>query len=106
LPYEKAIKDVMDGKMPNEFVWLGPSYKDLNDPKVSMIGFVKGKALGDKAKIVDEFIAGLDKGTINLYKGPLNFQDGKPFLNAGETATDQQIWYMPQLLSGMQGTSK
>jgi simple sugar transport system substrate-binding protein len=106
LPYEKAIKDAMDGKMPNEFVWLGPNYKDLNDPKASMIGFIKGRALGDKAKKIDEFIAGLDKGTINLYKGPLNFQDGKPFLKAGETVTDQQIWYMPQLLSGMQGASK
>jgi len=27
------------------------------------------------------------------------------YLKEGEAATDQQIWYMPQLLQGMQGDS-
>ncbi len=105
LPYTAAIKEAVSGKMPNEFVWLGPNFKDFNGP-TSMIGFLPGKALGDNKKFVDEFIKEMGDGSINLYKGPLNYQDGTPFLKAGETATDQQIWYMPQLLAGMQGPSK
>src|SRR4030042_1499704 len=43
---------------------------------------------------------------INMFKGPLNFQDGKPYLKKDEVATDLQIWYFPQLLKGMEGASK
>jgi simple sugar transport system substrate-binding protein len=50
------------------------------------------------------FIAEL-AGGLNLWTGPLNFQDGSAFLAEGETATDQQIWYLPQLLEGMEGQS-
>jgi len=35
----------------------------------------------------------------------MNYQDGTVFLKDGEVATDQQIWYMPQLLEGMTGDS-
>jgi simple sugar transport system substrate-binding protein len=105
LPYNAAVQTAIAGKMPNEFVWLAPNFKDLNGAD-SMIGFMNGKALGDKAPMMAEFIKGMGDGSIDLYKGALNFQDGTPFLKAGEKATEQQIWYMPQLLAGMQGSSK
>ncbi len=38
--------------------------------------------------------------------GPLNFQDGTAFLADGEAATDIQVWYLPQLLEGMEGRSE
>jgi simple sugar transport system substrate-binding protein len=104
LPYGKALQEAAAGQKPNDFVWLGPNWKDINAPD-SMIGFVKGKALGDNGKFIDDFIKNMGNGSVNLYKGPLNYQDGTPFLKAGEEATDQQIWYMPQLLAGMQGPS-
>ena len=44
-------------------------------------------------------------GGLNLFVGPLNLQDGKAYLKEGEKATDQQIWYLPQLLEGMEGQS-
>jgi simple sugar transport system substrate-binding protein len=70
-----------------------------------MIGFKKGQALSaDASAKVDEFIAAL-AGGLNLWTGPLNLQDGAAFLKAGETATDQQVWYLPQLLEGMEGQS-
>jgi simple sugar transport system substrate-binding protein len=47
----------------------------------------------------------LGDGSIELYKGPLNYQNGSEFLKAGEKATDQKVWYMPQLLKGMEGPS-
>lgn len=105
LPYGKAVQAAVEGKISNEFVWLGPNWKDINAPD-SMIGFLKGKALGDNSKFIDDFIKGMGNGSIDLYKGPLNYQDGTSFLKTGETANDQQIWYMPQLLAGMQGPSK
>ena len=55
--------------------------------------------------MLDEFIAGLADGSINLFTGPLNYQDGTPFLGEGEVATDLQIWFMEQLLEGMVGAS-
>jgi len=105
LPYTAAVKEAMSGKMPNEFVWLGPDWKDIN-AETSMIGFLPGKALGDQSKFVDEFVKGLGDGSINPYTGPIKFQDGTVYLKEGEKATDQQIWYLPQLLAGMEGPSK
>jgi simple sugar transport system substrate-binding protein len=32
-------------------------------------------------------------------------QDASAYLTAGTAATDQQIWYLPQLLEGMEGQS-
>ena len=37
--------------------------------------------------------------------GPMNLQDGTPYLKDAEKATGQQIWYLPQLLEGMEGQS-
>ncbi|QZZ19874.1 BMP family ABC transporter substrate-binding protein [Leptothermofonsia sichuanensis E412] len=105
LPYTDAVKKAMNGQKPDEFVWLGPNWKDINGPD-SMIGFLPGKALGDRKKYMDEFIKGMGDGSINLYKGPLTLQDGTVYVKEGEVATDQQIWYLPQLLAGMEGPSK
>ena len=54
---------------------------------------------------IDEFISGLADESIVLFKGPLDFQDGSPYLAVDEVAKDEQIWYMPQLLEGMEGLS-
>ncbi|MBD2038361.1 BMP family ABC transporter substrate-binding protein [Leptolyngbya sp. FACHB-321] len=105
LPYTDAVKKAKDGKLTSEFVWLGPDWKDINSPD-SMIGFLPGNALGEQKATIDTFIKGLGDGSVNPYKGPLNLQDGSAYLKAGETATEQQIWYMPQLLAGMEGSSK
>jgi simple sugar transport system substrate-binding protein len=71
-----------------------------------MIGWINGNGLAaENADKLEEFIAGLADGSINLWSGPLNYQDGTPFLADGETATDLQIWYLPQLLEGMEGAS-
>lgn len=104
--YLKAAQAAVDGSFKGTFEWNGPDWKDINNPDTSAVGFVKGAALSaDNAKKLDEFIAGLADGSINLFKGPLNFQDKSVFLKDGEVATDLQIWYTPQLLEGMLGAS-
>jgi simple sugar transport system substrate-binding protein len=66
---------------------------------------VKGSALSaEAATTVDTFIAEL-AGGLNLWTGPMNYQDGSVFLNEGEVATDFQVWYLAQLLEGMVGLS-
>lgn len=103
----KTVRMVMDGKWTQFWDWNGPDWNDINNPDTSAIGFVKGKALSpENADQLDLFIKGLASGEINLFKGPLTFQDGKPYLKEGEVATDLQIWYFPQLLKGMEGASK
>jgi simple sugar transport system substrate-binding protein len=90
----------------SDWKWVGPNWEDINDQDTSAIGFVKGEGLTEaNAATLDEFIAGLADGSIELYVGPLNFQDGTVYLEEGETASDEQIWYMPQLLEGIEGQS-
>ena len=105
--YVKYIKAAQDGTFKQEWVWAGPDWKNINDPDTSAVGFVKGKGLtADEAATLDKFIAGLADGSIDLFVGPINYQDGSAFLKAGEKATDKQVWYEQQLLQGMTGPSK
>jgi simple sugar transport system substrate-binding protein len=105
--YLKAVQLVMQGKWTQYWEWNGPDWTDINNPDTSAVGFVKGSALSaDASATVDQFIKGLANGSIALFKGPLNFQDGSAYLKDGEVATDLQIWYLPQLLEGMKGSSQ
>ncbi len=105
--YLKAITDAQAGNFQGDFVWAPPDWSDINNPDTSAVGFVMGNALNaQQRESLETFIKGLGDGSINLYQGPLQFQDGTPFLAAGETATPVQIWYMPQLLQGIEGPSQ
>ena len=103
--YLKELQAVMDGTWQPSFQWLGPSYPDINNLDTTYAGFIRGEALSEEAAgQLDSFIEELANG-LNLWTGPLNFQDGSPYLAEGEVATEQQIWYLPQLLEGMEGQS-
>ncbi len=103
--YTDIVKQAMAGTYSSTWTWAKGNFADLNNPDTSGFGYVKGPALGDNAKFIDEFIKGMADGTIDLWKGPLNFQDGSPFLKDGQKATDQEVWYLPKLLEGMEGQS-
>ena len=70
-----------------------------------MLVIPAGTLHSDREYGLDAFIDGLSDGSINLFKGPLNYQDGSPFLADGEEGSDVQLWYMKQLLEGMEGAS-
>jgi simple sugar transport system substrate-binding protein len=104
--YVPFVKAARDRTWKQEWLWLGPDWKDINNPDTSIVGFVPGTALPAGAKpALDRFVKDLGSGTVNLFKGPLNFQDGTVFVKAGATAGDKPIWHMEQLLQGMQGQS-
>lgn len=104
--YKQLFTDAMSGSWKQQFLWLGPDWKDINNPATSSVGFIKGDAMSDEVKAT---LIGFQQelaGGLNLFTGPLNFQDGSPFLKDGETASDEQIWNLPALLEGMEGASK
>lgn len=105
--YIHFIKAAMEGSWKQEWLWLGPDWKDINNLDKSHIGFLPGTALSQPVQdALNRFIKDLASGEAQLFKGPLQYQDGSTFVKAGEVASDKQIWYMEQLLKGMTGQSK
>jgi len=103
--YVATIQTAVDGDWKSNFQWNGPDWKNINNPDTSAVGFVNGTALSaDASAQLDQFISDL-AGDLNLWAGPINLQDGTVYLANGVVATDQQIWYLPQLLEGMEGQS-
>jgi simple sugar transport system substrate-binding protein len=104
--YVAAIKSAMDGTWKSTFEFVGPDWADINNRDTSAVGFNKGAALSaENSALIDKFIAELGAG-LNLWTGPINLQDGTAYLAAGEVGTDLQVWYLPQLLEGMEGQSE
>ena len=96
--YLSLAQKSRDGEFTNEWLWIGPYWKDLES---SMVGWNYGEGLDAVEKgRVSNFIEELKLG-LNLFTGPLNFEDGSVYLEDGEIASDIDIWYTPQLLEGM-----
>ncbi len=104
--YLNVAQEVKANSWQQSWKEFGPDWSDLNNQDTSAIGFIKGSALGaEQAKQLDEFTQGLANGSIQLFKGPLYFQDGQLFLAQDEVATDDKLSLMPQLLEGIIGQS-
>jgi len=103
--YAATVKTAIDGSWQEGFQWNGPDWKDINNADTSAIGFTKGNGLSaDASTQLDGFISQL-AGGLNLWTGPINLQDKTSYLADKAVATDSQIWYLPQLLEGMEGQS-
>ncbi len=104
--YKRLVELARAGAWEPAWEWIGPNWSNLNDHDSSMIGFVKGPALSaENAAKLDEFIAKLADGSLNLFTGPLFYQDGSVFVPEGQVADDRTIWYTEQLLAGIEGQS-
>ncbi len=104
--YVTLVKKSMAGAWKSEWIWLGPDWKDINNTSTSTVGFLVGDALDPRARsALGAFIKDLGSGKVNLFRGPLRYQDGSVFLKNREVASDRKIWYMPMLLEGMLGAS-
>ncbi|MGA2547552.1 MAG: BMP family ABC transporter substrate-binding protein [Rectinemataceae bacterium] len=102
--YVTTAKAAMAGTWKSHFEWNKPDWKNINNPDTSAVGFNKGTLSKAANAGVDKFIGELAKG-LNLWKGLISLQDGSVYLANKVAASDQQIWYLPQLLQGMEGQS-
>lgn len=109
--YVKTVQAVMDGTWVQSWDWNGPDWDDLNNPDTTAVGFMVGDGLNDEQEadlwaFIDE-MAQLAEGGLRfgLWQGPLNLQDGTPYALDGMWVAPYDIWYLPQLLEGMEGAS-
>ena len=105
--YLETVQAVADGTWEQSWDWNAPYWDDLTDNTQTAAGWVDGPGLAAEwqASLAD-FIAGLASGEVNVWTGPINLQDGSEYVADGATATDEDIWYLPQLLEGMEGPSE
>ncbi len=105
--YLETVKAVQAGTWEQSWDWNPPAWDALTDNTKTAVGWLDGPALTSDMKVsLDEFIAGLASGDINVWTGPVTLQDGTEYVAAGAVATDDEIWYLPQLLEGMEGPSE
>lgn len=112
--YTETLQSVIDGTWEPAWDWNDPYWEDLSDNTQTAIGFVYGDGLTEEARAnLEDFVGFLaeyatnpdNAGTIALWEGPLNLQDGTEFAAEGEKVSESDIWYLPQLLEGMIGAS-
>ena len=105
--YLATAQAVSGGTWQQSWDWLPADWDNLTDPALTNVGWVSGPAMTPEMQTsLDTFIAGLASGEINVWTGPINLQDGTAYIAEGATATDDEIWYLPQLLEGMEGPSE
>ena len=105
--YLETVQAVADGSWEQSWVWNPPYWDDLTDNTKTPVGWVDGPGLtGERQSNLHEFIDDLASGDINVWTGPIKLQDGTEYVGAGIAATDEEIWYLPQLLDGMEGPSE
>jgi simple sugar transport system substrate-binding protein len=104
--YVRHIGAAIDGTWESVFEWLPPDWEDINNLDTSAVGFVTGEGMWPESETFLQMFIDELAGGLNLWTGPLNFQDGTEFVADGETASDIEIWYLPQLLEGIEGRSE
>jgi simple sugar transport system substrate-binding protein len=109
--YVGAVQAVMDGTWKQGWDWNGPDWEDINSLDTTAVGFLMGPGLTDEQEaalwaFIDE-LAQTAKGGLRfgLWQGPLNLQDGTPLALEGRWVSPYDVWYLPQLLEGMEGAS-
>jgi len=104
--YMDTVNAVGDGSWEQSWDWNAPNWDDLTDNTKTPVGWIDGPALtGNLASNLAVFIQGLASGDLNVWTGPIYLQDGSEYIGSGARATDEEIWYLPQLLEGMTGPS-
>ena len=104
--YLSTLKGVEDGSWKQSWDWVGADWKDMKNPDTGTVGWANGPGLSAENQTkLDAFIGEL-AGGLNLFTGPLKYQDGTDFVKDGAVATDSEVWYTEQLLAGVKGASK
>jgi basic membrane protein A and related proteins len=95
--YFKRVKEVLDGTWKSGAVWAG-----MKEGTVVMAPWSK-KIPADVVTLAEKARDGIIAGTLHPFTGPINKQDGSPWLKAGETASDKDLASMNFYVQGMEG---
>ena len=95
--YIARTKAVMDGTWTSTDTWdgIGAGMVGIGEISDAVPADVKAEALALKASLAD--------GSYHAFTGPLNKQDGTPFLAAGEVADDGTLAGMNFYVEGIEG---
>jgi simple sugar transport system substrate-binding protein len=112
--YLPLVQSVIDGTWEQSWDWVPPYFEDPTNDDLSITWFQRGEGLSDEVnETLDMFVEELttyaldpdNADTIFLWEGPLNLQDGTELAPEGEPVAMEDIWYLDQLLEGMEGAS-
>ena len=105
--YLDTATSVGNGTWTQSWDWNPPYWDDLTDNTMTAVGWVNGPGMPAESQAsLDAFIESLASGDVSVWTGPISLQDGSEYVPAGNVASDDQIWYLPQLLLGMIGPSE
>lgn len=105
--YLATAQSVVDGTWTQSWDWNAADWNDLTNLDTTAVGWVDGPALtGDAATNLADYISKLASGEVAVWAGPINLQDGSEYIAAGAVGTDEEVWYLPQLLESMEGPSE
>jgi len=106
--YLEIAEKVQDDVWKKHWTWAEPDWTDINNLETSAAGYLFGPGTSDAWKTdVETYITHLSENHWNgLFVGPLNWQDGTPWLAEGDVATERAIWNTPQLLEGIEVVSQ
>src|SRR5262245_38980795 len=95
--YLRRVKELLDGTWKSGDVWEG-----LKERAVVMSPWSK-KIPPDVVALAEKARDGIIAGTLHPFTGPINKQDGSPWLKDGEKATDKDLNSMNFYVQGMEG---
>jgi len=95
--YVQEVKAVMDGTWKSHDTWDGIKAGMVK------IGEFSDKIPDDVKKSAQAIIDGIESGKLHPFTGPINKQDGTPWLKAGEVADDGTLAGMNFYVEGIEG---
>jgi basic membrane protein A len=96
--YIRRVKALLDGTWKSENVWEG-----IAEGTVTLAPWSK-KIPEDVVKLAETARDEIAKGTRHPFTGPINKQDGTPWLKAGEKAPDKDLLGMNFYVEGIEGS--
>ncbi len=95
--YIKRVQDVLDGTWESSHSWGGMAEDEV------VIGEITDAVPADVKAEAEAMIAAIKSGEYHPFTGPINKQDGTPWLAEGEVATDEQLVTMDFFIEGITG---
>jgi simple sugar transport system substrate-binding protein len=95
--YIKRVGELMEGTYEQGHSWGGMPEGEV------VIGEITEEVPEEVRAEAEEMIAAITAGEYHPFTGPINRQDGTPFLAEGEVATDEQLVTMDFYVEGMTG---